>query len=307
MPSPLPSTIAPETQPERRYFASMGFGSEKTELSKEFAEAMIGLEKSLGMPLWFLIQDGSEHDMCRHIEVGFFNARHELPKHKPIALLVESPGGRADVAYGIAKLIKRQCGSFVVIVAQWAKSAATLLSLGASEILLAEHAQLGPLDAQYNDLDRESTTSALDETQSLERLHAAALDALDKTVLLLAQRTGKRLETITPQAMKFTADLLRPLFEKVDVVQYTNRQRTLKVAEEYAVRLLRTQYHMDQAKAIARRLVYMYPEHGFVIDCDEARDIGLNIREPTVEQAQFLDKITPLLESMNACGRVVER
>lgn len=44
-----------------------------------------------------------------------------------------------------------------------------------------------------------------------------------------------------------------------------------------------------------------------MIDCDEARDIGLNIREPTVEQAQFLDKITPLLESMNACGRVVER
>jgi ClpP class serine protease len=262
------------------------------------------------MPLWFLIQDSDsfnrEHDLCPHVEELFFRARHDLPQGKPVALLIQSPGGSASAAYAIAKMLHRHCGSFVAIVAQWAKSAATLLALGGSEIIIAEHAQLGPLDAQFDDPDREERTSALDETQAVERLHAAAMEALDRAMLMLVRRTGKRVETIMPHAMRFTADLMRPLFEKVDVVQYTNRQRTLKVAEEYAVRLLRPRHPPLQAKQIAQHLVEKYPEHGFMIDYDEARSIGLPVREPTEEQAKHLDKILLHLPGMNAFGRVVE-
>jgi hypothetical protein len=292
----------------KRYVASLSLeGRPPTILENDFAEAMLELEKSLGMPLWFLIQNGAdhEHDMCGHVEEVFFRARHDLPAGKPIALLIESPGGDAAAAYSIAKMLQRHCGSFTAIIAQWAKSAATLLALGASEVILAEHAQLGPLDAQFDDYDREERTSALDETQAVERLHAAALEALDQTILLLARRTSKRMETIMPLAMKFTSDLMRPLFEKVDVVQYTARQRTLKVAEEYAIRLLRNRMSPQDAKAVARHLVEKYPEHGFMIDYDEASEIGLPVKEPTEEQGKLLDRILLHLHGMNAFGRVV--
>jgi hypothetical protein len=297
---------APKASPApKRYAMSLSTEGSQTELKPELAEALIGLEKSLKMPLWLLVQDGRRHDLCPHVEDIFFKARRDLPTGKPIALLLESPGGSAAAAYAIAKLIQKHCGSFVVVVAQWAKSAATLLSLGASQIIIAEHAQLGPLDVQLNDPDREKMTSALDETQSLERLHAAALEALDQTVLLLARRTGKRIETILPHAMRFASDLMRPLLEKVDVVQYTNKQRTLKVAEEYAVRLLSGRFPSDQAKAMARHLVEKYPEHGFMIDFDEARDIGLPVKEPTDEQNRYFDRIVLHMDGLNAFGRVV--
>ena len=99
---------------------------------------------------------------------------------------------------------------------------------------------------------------------------------------------------------------MRPLLERVDVVQYTNRLRTLKVAEEYAVRLLRPHYPTPVAKRIARHLVEKYPEHGFVIDYDEAREIGLRVKEPTAEQTVHLDEILLHVSSMTAFGRVVQ-
>lgn len=236
----------------------------------------------------------------------FFNARHDLPKSTPIALLVESPGGDAAAAYAIAKMLRRRCGAFTAVVASWAKSAATLLSLGASQIIMAEHAQLGPLDVQFEDPDREDTTSALDETQAFERLHAAALEAVDRTLIMLAVRTGKKIDTILLHSTTFIAELMRPLLENVDVVQYTSRLRKLKVAEEYAVRLLRPLYSSNAAKRIASHLVEKYPAHGFMIDYDEAKEIGLQVKEPTEAQAAHLDRLLLPLKGLNAFGRVVE-
>jgi hypothetical protein len=260
------------------------------------------------MPVWFLIQNGvDKDDLSWNVEDLFFKARGDMPKGTPIALLVESPGGQAASAYGIAKVLRRRCGSFVAIVPSWAKSAATLLCLGASEIIMAEHAQLGPLDVQIFDRDREERSSALNETQSLERLHAAALAAFDQTMFLLGPRTKKRIEFLLPHALKFTAEMMRPLLEKVDVVQYTARLRDLKVAEEYAIRLLQPAMDQETAETVAGHLVEAYPEHGFPIDYDEALDVGLNVKEPTAEQGEHLDKILLHLPPMaNALGRVVE-
>src|ERR1022692_2149925 len=58
--------------------------------------------------------------------------------------------------------------------------------------------------------------------------------------------------------------------EKIDTVDYTKKSRELKVAQEYAVRLMQKNYHQKEAKQIAAHLVEQYPTHGFVIDREEA-------------------------------------
>jgi hypothetical protein len=285
---------------------------EPSRLPVEFAEAVMGLEQALGMPVWLFVQNGPGNELCQHIEEMFFGARSELPQKKPIAMLIESPGGSIEAAYGVAKLLQRRCGSFVAVVANWAKSAATLLALGASEIILAEHGQLGPLDAQLYDPAREEENSALNETQSLERLHAAGLEALMHTLWALKAglRTRprgptKKFETLLPYAVKLVAESMRPLYEKVDVVQYTARLRDLKVAEEYAVRLLKPHYEEQEAKDLASALVENYPDHGFRIDFDEAKGLGIKVKEPTPEQSVLLDRILLHVSDVNAFGRVV--
>jgi len=278
-----------------------------TELPHEFAHAVRELERLLGMPVWLLVQGvDTNKDMDDDLEDLFLEAWHFLPKEQPIALLLESPGGQADCAYRIARLLQRRCLSFKVIVPNWAKSAATLLSLGAEEIIFGEHGQLGPIDVQMYDHDREEVTSALNETQTVERIHAAALDAMDTAMLLLLRRTRKRVDALLPHLLRFVSDTARPLLEKVDVVKYTHRLRALKVGEEYAVRLL--QHHMpaEDAKEVARGLVENYPDHGFVIDLAEAEAIGLNAKAATDEMTLYLDQIWRHLRGMVAYGRVVE-
>jgi hypothetical protein len=262
------------------------------------------------MPLWLLLQnsDGehSRDQISEPVRKALWVARKEMPENTPVALLLDSSGGYSQSAYQMATLIRRHCGEFTVIVPRYAKSAATLLALGASTIILNKDAELGPLDVQIVDFDREERTAALDEVQMLERLHASALESVDQTMMLLTGRTGKKLDTILPHALKFAADMMRPMLEKVDVVHYTQRARALKVAEEYAIRLLKPKYSKDDAERIARRLVEKYPEHEFVIDVEEMEDLGLKTERPSNEQIDLMDEIVPFLGSMTAIGQLQE-
>jgi Serine dehydrogenase proteinase len=274
-------------------------------LPTEFAKTIESFESSIGMPVWLLLQR-DEDEIDEQVAELFWKKREELPSQSPIALLIHSVGGYTECAFRLAKLLRHRCGSFIAIVPRLAKSAATLLALGGTDILLNDEAELGPLDAQIMDMDREEYASALDEVQTLERLQAFALDALDQTMMFLVARTGKKIETILPHATMFVAELTKPMFEKIDVVHYTQRARDVKVAEEYAIRLLRPRYSKDDAEQIARHLVEKYPEHGFVIDFDEPAHVEfkLQLKKPSAEQVNMLNSIVPYLGKQLILGRV---
>jgi hypothetical protein len=163
------------------------------------------------------------------------------------------------------------------VIPHYAKSAATLFALGAETIVLGELAELGPLDAQIVHSDQERMGSALEVLQSVERLNSEALQALDAQVFHLLPRSRKRISDLLPITMKFVSDLMRPLWERIDTVQFTQVARVLKVGQDYAERLLASRYGEKQAVDIATALTKRYPDHGFVIDSEEAERIGLEV------------------------------
>lgn len=61
-------------------------------------------------------------------------------------LFLESGGGDIDVAAKISKLCKAYAKEFNVIVANWAKSAASLIALSADNLLMTKSGELGPVD-----------------------------------------------------------------------------------------------------------------------------------------------------------------
>lgn len=293
------------------------YGGLSSALPEPFVKSVQKLEDVLGMPVWLLIQRHHPDEQFHEIDGDLVNAllanRQDLPDESPVAVLIHSPGGYASCAYQIANVLRNQCGQFTAIVPRWAKSAATLLALGAEEILLGKDGELGPWDAQLQDHEREMSLSALDEVQSLERLHAFALEAFDRTTLFLIERTNKKLSTLLPMALSFTSDIVRPLFERIDVVRYTQMSRILKVAEEYAVRLLQEKYLPEQAKRIASHLVGSYPEHVFAIDAKEASRIkdDLQLDRPvavsaSMEQQEAFQGLLPYLGKLVAIGRLKE-
>lgn len=168
------------------------------------------------------------------------------------------------------------------------------------------HAELGPLDVQLYDPDREESFSGLDEVQSLERLEAFAMECVDRLMLLLLQRTRKKTKTLLPYITEFVAQLTTPMFEGIDVVHYTQMSRLLRVAEEYGKRLLRAKYGR-RADSIASSLVTKFPTHTFPIYPDElrGRDIGLEIADLTPRVSEILETLSRYLPNLNVIGKLV--
>lgn len=278
------------------------------ELPDVFSKAVIDLQAALDKPVLMIAQasGGKFETLNDSLVEAILRTCHAAPDKQEIAVLLHSPGGYAQDAYRIARTLQTHCNGFVAIVPKYAKSAATLLALGATDIIMSDHAELGPLDAQIYDPGREEPISALDEVQSLERLHAFSLEAVDRTMLLMLNRTGKKVEPLLPHILKYVADMTRPLFEKIDTVHYNQMSRALKVAEEYAIRLLNNQYPADKAGEIARQLVHGYPEHGFIIDMEEASSIGLDVQAAEPEVEAIMDRMRPLLGKVAAIGYLKE-
>lgn len=63
-------------------------------------------------------------------------------------LIISGPGGDGTVAEKIIELCRAYCKQFRVIVPNRAKSAATIIALGADEIVMGYCSEIGPIDAQ---------------------------------------------------------------------------------------------------------------------------------------------------------------
>ncbi len=85
----------------------------------------------------------------------FFTLADMLEKEDPasdIDLIVLSPGGSGEAGYRIGHTFqqwaKRKGLSFRVIIPLYAKSAATILSLGANQLVMGIQSEIGPIDPQ---------------------------------------------------------------------------------------------------------------------------------------------------------------
>jgi serine dehydrogenase proteinase len=315
--SAVKTGAAKKKKAPKGYSASC-FPPNNVALPQEFVGAVRRVEAILKVPVWLLIQDppGDDqsilsqappfHTLDNFVLRAFLMSKTAFQKGTKPVIIMESPGGQAESAYRIACFLRQYCGGFLAVVPAYAKSAATLLVLGADQILLCPNAELGPLDVQIFDANREDLGSALNEVQALERLNAFALKAVDEGMTLFASRSGKSLEKLMPQVLHFVAEMTKPLFEKIDTVHYTQMSRLLKIAEEYAIRLLAPRYPLKKAEEIARQLVNGYPEHGFFINREEASRIGLRTSAPKDDLESALEKLSVASRGLVVVGQLQE-
>src|SRR6266568_6582120 len=67
---------------------------------------------------------------------------------REIDILVETPGGLAEVAEDIVRTIRSRYDRVGMIVPGWAKSAGTIFVMAGDEILMGPKSALGPIDPQ---------------------------------------------------------------------------------------------------------------------------------------------------------------
>ena len=232
-----------------------------------------------GRPAVFLVLIESL-DM-RHL----FQLRTELGdrQFEEIDLVIHAGGGNINVAYQMVELIRLHTERLFACVPLYAKSAATLLCLGADEIFLDKMAQLGPLDTQvYEDKKggKGDFTSALNPFKALEQAHSFSLDALDNSVRMLARSSGLDLDECIRHAINFVVGTTGPLFARLDPEKLGEYSRALAVGSEYGNRLLRrfTDWDNQKRSFVVDKLVHGYPSHDYVIDYHELEELGFNVR-----------------------------
>lgn len=180
-------------------------------------------------------------------------------------LMLHTPGGDANAAELILNTIHQRANSVRVIVPRAAKSAGTLVAMGATVIVMGVASELGPVDPQIPVI----------VGGILRYLPAQAIvDSYDELVRLLnqAQASGQ------PGAAYATVlQQLNPAF-----VDEARRQiaHSKAMGERWLVRAM---YPNDaaRAKGIMDRLgdANIHKSHGRMIDAKMARDeIGLRVR-----------------------------
>lgn len=94
----------------------------------------------LGFPMVRYIDVSDAEQVIRAIKLTDPNV--------PIDLVLHTPGGLVLASLQIARAIARHPGKVTAIVPHYAMSGGTLIALAADEIVMSEHAVLGPVDPQ---------------------------------------------------------------------------------------------------------------------------------------------------------------
>jgi hypothetical protein len=194
-------------------------------------------------------------------------------------VVLQTPGGDPDAAYLITKILRKHTAKASFLIPVFAKSAGTLMCLGADELVVTEVTEFGPLDSQMRE-DQEGTSStwgsALNGFKALEQIQLHTLQTLEVAVRVLRRHNMKLRDTVE-LGIKFAAETSGALYAQLDPKRIGEYARALDVGEKYGIMILTRfmNWPRDKATSVVRRLVKEYPSHDFVIDPDEMVDIGL--------------------------------
>jgi hypothetical protein len=230
--------------------------------------------------------------------------RFGFPKSSPsetINVMLDSTGGPLDSAFRTVLYLSRYARNINVYVPRRAKSASTLIAVGANAIFMSPFAELGPLDTQIRDPRNPADyMSALDCYQSIDYVRDFGFGTLSQALKHLAAMTQGKIPLIDSvnAAAEFAIGSITPMLTQTKSLDFGAWGRSLKIGERYAQVLLTRGTQADQASAgkIASRLVYGYTHHLFPIDIVEARDLGLNPKEMSAKQYESLAEIVSICD-----------
>ena len=132
----------------------------------------------LGFPLFRYIDIHDSEEVIRAI--------HMTDPDVPIDIVLHTPGGLVLAALQIARAIKRHPAKVTAFVPHYAMSGGTLIALAADEIVMCEHAVLGPVDPQLGEFPAPSVLKIVRE-KPIERIDDRTLILADTAEKAVAQ------------------------------------------------------------------------------------------------------------------------
>lgn len=122
---------------------------------------------------------GSSALINRDDTLGMADLLHNIVKGSDLDFLLHTPGGDMDAAEKLVTMIRTRVatGHLRVIVPDFAKSAGTLMAIGADKIAMSDTSELGPIDPQItlNDAHGNSIPHSIQSYLDAYKAHGEAL------------------------------------------------------------------------------------------------------------------------------------
>ena len=229
------------------------------------------------------IDEVDAFDLVRLLETVVPGAR--------ITLLLDSPGGDVDAAEKVVHVLREACaplagsaGDLEIVVPNAAKSAATLIALGADRILMSDSSELGPIDPQ---------------------LQVAGGGSVPVFALIRAYEEAERRCVQHPDNSAFAAELGR-----FDPILVAEMRQAVERARVCAENLLKRQGANYTAVSEALMDIRRFPSHGQMIDWRTAKAIGIphvhHVARNNPLWQQYWRLYRDLLPVCGSDGRVLE-
>jgi len=223
-------------------------------------------------------------------EISIYKLIKDKKEYKETLLIfLNTSGGNVYSAVKIMDSLRTKYKKITIAIPQEAKSSGTMMCCGANKLILSPISELGPLDKPMVHPDKETARiSALDIVKSIDGM----LDTAEERQKMLArgfnEEFGVPIEKSLVLASESTSKLISPMLCREDVKFYNQAKRLLAIAEKYGTELLinymlkyidKDKLREKIASMIIRRLVWLYPDHGFAIRRNELKEWFFTIED----------------------------
>jgi hypothetical protein len=201
---------------------------------------------------------GENAEIGRDDTIGIVEVLHNVQPGSSIDLMLHTLGGDVDAAEKLINMVRAavvQGACLRVIVPDSAKSAGTLMALGANEILMSDTSELGTIDPQLDLKDSKGNNIVHSVLSYLDAYENAAADL---------RRDPE--DPVYKVQMSHFDPTVRQTFDAV-------RMRARTLAENLLKRVGLNYTAVVDALMDTKR----FPSHNQMIGYETAREIGLNI------------------------------
>ena len=215
------------------------------------------------------IKPGSSVQMATDIIPFFIKQINSIKDSDSVDILILSNGGDPIVSWRIISILREKFKNISVLVPYTAYSAATLLALGANEIIMHPYANLGPLDPQLSFPDKNGKQKTIGYEDIVKYIDFIK-DISNNEPSVLIDALDKLTKELSPTLIGFA-------------------KRSSNLGLTMCKKLLET-YMNDENKIknIIDSLNNNYYHHGYPLSRKEAISIGLPIAKSNVEIEELL-------------------
>ena len=215
---------------------------------------------------------GMETQISSEMPEYFVNHLDKFNLPKKISLLLYTRGGDTMAAWSLINLIKQFCEEYEVIVPSKARSAGTLICLGANKVVMTKQATLGPIDPSLNHPLNPQNPTFPQNPQARVPVSVESIKGYFEYAI-------KELNVINPEELtKVFLDLSQKVHPMVIGSVFRSRSQIVMLAEK-----LLSQHFKDKEK-ITNIISFLCSEsgsHDYPIYKREAKNnLGLNIETP---------------------------